>query len=48
MWENISCVAFLYVGAAPDKNVIYRDEAKETKLEDRYNLCWKDKREVLP
>ncbi len=47
MWENISCVAFLYVGAAPG-NVIYRDEAKEIKLEDRCNLRWKDKREVLP
>ena len=31
MWENISCVAFLYVGAAPDKNVIDRDEEKGDK-----------------
>lgn len=31
MWENISCVAFLYVGAAPDGNVIYRDEGKGDK-----------------
>ena len=31
MWENISCVAFLYVGAAPDKNVIDIDEDKGDK-----------------
>ena len=31
MWENISCVAFLCVGAAPDENVIDRDEDKGDK-----------------